>query len=64
MTLTILTPNGTAQIKDCTSKQGKQALIKYIDRLRIERNPFIVLPPKACATDLHDVTSVDYNDYD
>ena len=59
MTLTILTPTGIAQINDCASKAGKKALVKYLDRMRIDRTPFVVLPPKTSATDLHDITSAD-----
>ena len=57
MTITILTPTGTAHIKNANTKEGKSALVKYIDRARIDRTPFVVLPPKTCATDLHEVTS-------
>lgn len=57
MTLTILTPTGTAVIKNSQSKAGYKALIAYLRRMQVDRVPFVVLPQGTAPTDLHHVTS-------
>jgi len=63
MTLTIQTPTGYATIKNSQSKVGYKALMDYLHRMQIDRTPFLVLPLGCAATDLHDITSADNNDY-
>lgn len=63
MTLTIKTPTCTATIKDSQSKAGYKALMELMRRMQIERVPFVVLPAGCAATDLHDITSIDTNEY-
>lgn len=59
MTITILTPTSTTNIKNAQSKAGHKALIKMLHVVQGEKVPFIVLPPKATAHDLHELTSID-----
>jgi hypothetical protein len=63
MTLTILTPTGSAMIKDSQSKAGYKALMELLHRMQIERVPFLVLPKGTSAHDLREITSIDNLEY-
>ena len=62
MTITILTPNGQATIENSQSKQGQKAMLNFMRLVQGQNVPFIVLPPKTTAHDLHEVTSIDNHD--
>jgi hypothetical protein len=61
MQLQIITPTGTATIKDSQSKAGYKALVTYLRRMQIDRTPFMVLPPGSVPTDL--IMTIDNTDY-
>lgn len=63
MTITILTPTGSAMIKNTSAKDGGKALVKYLRRLQVEKIPFLVLPQGTSASDLHHVTSSESLEY-
>lgn len=59
MTLTIITPTGSAVFNNTHTKQGYKAVWQYIKYTQAERKPFVVLPKGTSATDLHELTSAD-----
>jgi hypothetical protein len=61
MQLHIVTPTGTATIKNSQSKAGYKALLAYLTRMQVDRTPFMVLPTGTVPTDL--LAAIDCNDY-
>ena len=61
MTITVITPTGSATINNAQSQKGQKAMLSFMQQVQRERVPFIVLPPNTMAHDLHDITSIDSN---